>query len=480
MPRPGHERRGRSPHSRKPLEPASGARAPHDQPGAVRRLAMSRTDWTRLSLLPWGRLLAEWPKLNVATLSVRHGDSRHPVLFVEAGRRRYAIKETSPLAAEHEIDALVELRRRGCHTLEPVGIIVATGEPVLAGAVAGHAVYESGDTGYCVTRLAEHVLPQSLLYRYPFTDGNKRLLWNAVAELLLALHEAGVFWGDPSLANVLIDLSGQRLVAVMADAETARIVPGPLDEGARRQDLGAFVESLAWQAEDIRIARGLPEEQRLVTEGDAAYFLSRYVGLRAERQRAAGAPARAEGAFAGIIELERRARRLNALGYGAVRLGRRALHAGISRAGALVETGYPRAEVEVATVRPGWYTRRLHDLLGVRVPRKQAQRIFHHLNVHKWLLSERAGYDVGMETAARDWRTRVHAPLLGFLETYLPGADTATLYAEYAAILDHTWEMSVARRMAVPVEEGAMDYALAAARTRAPDAPRHMGPAPDP
>src|SRR5262249_15787293 len=161
------------------------------------------------------------------------------------------------------------------------GYVVVQGEPVLVGEMGGRPVYESGDTGYCLTRLVERVLPQSVLYRYPFTTANKRLLWSAVAELLLDLHECGAYLADPSLANVLVDLTGQRLTAVMADAETAEVVHGSLSEGLRQQDIEAFVESLEWQAEDIRLARGLPEEQRLVTDEDADYFRSRYVGLRA-------------------------------------------------------------------------------------------------------------------------------------------------------------------------------------------------------
>src|SRR5262249_53581304 len=161
-------------------------------------------------------------------------------------------------AAAHESAVFEELRRRGCRTLEPVGYVVVHGEAIVVGEGAGYAIYESGDTGYCVTRLAERVLPQAILYGYPFTTVNKRLVWSAVAELLLNLHEAGVYWGDPSLANVLIDLRGYRLTALMADAETAEVVSGPLSEGLRRQDVEAFVESLEWQAEDIRIARGLP------------------------------------------------------------------------------------------------------------------------------------------------------------------------------------------------------------------------------
>lgn len=436
----------------------------------LRKVAVARADWTRLRRLPWSQPLEEWPEHGVATLTIRRGESRHPVLFVEAGRRRYAIKETSPEAAQREIHVLEELRRRQCRALEPVGYVVVRGDPVPAGEFAGRPVYISGDTGYCITRLAERVLPQSVLYRYPFSEPNKRLLWNAIAELLVSLHEAGVYWGDPSLANVLMDLSGQRLTAVMADAETAEVISGPLHEGLRRQDLEAFAESLAWQAEDIRLARNLPEDQRLVTDADAAYVLSRYAGLRAARQQQL---ARTGTLFTRLTELEQRIRHINALGYGALMSGTRAVRTGLEEVVATVtlDPASPAeddGEIQVATLRPGWYVRRLRVLLGVRVPRAEAQRIYHHINVHKWLLSERAGRDVGMDAAARDWYEHYHLPLLAFLDSYLPDADTATRYHVYADMLDAIWTTSLREQRPVSLEEGAMDYALATARAESP------------
>jgi hypothetical protein len=434
-------------------------------PPAVRLAALAPSDWSRLKALPWGEPLDTWPEHGVRTLSVRHGESRHAVLFVEAGGRRYAVKETSPWAAEHEIAMLRELSRRGCRTLKPVGHVVVRGEPVPAGEVAGREVFESGDTGYCLTRLADRVLPQSILYRYPFTDANKRLLWSAVAELLLDLHEAGAYWGDPSLANVLIDLSGQRLTAVMADAETAELVQGPVGEGMRRQDVEAFVESLEWQAEDIRLARELPEDQHLVTVGDADYFRSRYAGLRAERQhaiRAATAPL-----YAHALDLHHQMRRLNALGFGVlhiVRLGANAVQEGWSEGASTVTrptSGGDDVGWQAATLRPGWYVRRLRELLGVRAPRPYAQRLYQHLLIHKWLLSEQAGHDVGITFAAQDFFVEYHEPALAFLATYMPDADTYTIYATYLSVLDRAWELSKHEQRVVPFEEAAMAYALA-------------------
>src|SRR5207302_5751355 len=63
--------------------------------------------------LPWNFPLEEWPGHGVVPLSVRRGESRHPVIFVERDGRRYAIKETTPRMAEREIANLHEIERRG-------------------------------------------------------------------------------------------------------------------------------------------------------------------------------------------------------------------------------------------------------------------------------------------------------------------------------------------------------------------------------
>lgn len=445
------------------------ADARRERAGELRAIHIGRQDWLRMRRLPWGVPLERWRDLiGDALLSIRKGESRHEVIFVEAGGRRYAIKETSPEAAEREIHVYEQVAPRHVSTLEPVGWVVICGEPIEVGQMGGRAVYLSGDTGYCVTRLAERVLPQSILYRYPFTDANKRLLWNAIAELLVDLHEAGVYWGDPSLANTLIDLSGQRLTAVMADAETAEVTPGPLSDGLRRQDLDSFVESLIWQAEDIRLARGLDEDTQLITEGDAFYVISRYAGLRADRQ------AQRRERAGGLLALERRLERLNALGYGVLNMRPRrpVRRLALRRAAAYrdeegPDAALPQDELRIATLRPRWYTQRIRDLLGIRVPRAAAMRIYRQLNLHKYLLSERAGRDVGMDAAARDWLIHYHEPLMRFLESYLPSADLTRRYEAYVSILNHTWRMSLEQQRPVPIEEGAMDYALSGERSAA-------------
>src|SRR5207248_3338306 len=55
-------------------------------------------------------------------------------------------------------------------------------------------------------------------------------------------------------------------------------------------DLEAFGESLLWQAEDIRQARGLPEEEEIIDDKDFRYFEHRYQQLRQEHAQLVASP----------------------------------------------------------------------------------------------------------------------------------------------------------------------------------------------
>src|SRR5579859_4653936 len=249
-------------------------------------------DKAKLEGLPWQVQLAEWPQQGVHLLTIRRGESRHPVIFVESQGARYAIKETTPRMAEREIRNLREIDFRGIPTLSPVGTVTVP-EPAIpfeAPQLGGIKQYISGDRGYTITRLAPRVVPHALLYRLPLTKPTKHRLLAAVAVLMVELHEHGVYWGDPSLANVLIRIDGRRILAIMADAETAELFPGPVSDGLREQDLASFGESLSWQAEDLRQARNLPEDTQVISEADFHYFNRRYHWLRREHALISTAP----------------------------------------------------------------------------------------------------------------------------------------------------------------------------------------------
>lgn len=396
---------------------------------------LPRADREALADLPWEAGLEAWPAQGVQAVQARRGESRHTVLFVEAAGRRYAVKETSPEVARHEIRQLQEVRRRGIYALEPVGVVVAPGPLVPVGVVAGVTQYLPGDLGYCITRLAQRVIPQALLYRYPFTPTNRRMLWNAIVALLMELHARGIFWGDPSLANVLIDLSQHQVRAMLADAETVEIFPGPLDERRRQQDLDSLHESLLWTGEDIRQLRGgyddLPSP---ITEEDTAYIREHYAALRQAR---------------GWAQLQH-------LGYAVRELGWQRDQPAEARE----QKEQPPAQPE--TMRPRWYQERIQELLGIRIPRQFARQFYQHLITHQWLMSERAHHEVPLEDAARDWYEHHHLPAITLLSTYFPSeADSLEVYL---GVLEHKWQMSLQAGFEVALEEAALDYALHHAR----------------
>jgi hypothetical protein len=401
---------------------------------------MPKADQEALAGLPWEAGLEEWPALGVQTVYMRRGESRHLVSFVEAGGRRYAVKETSPEMAQQEITQLQEVRRRGIYALEPVGVVVAPGPLVAVGVVAGVTQYVSGDRGYCITRLAQQVIPQALLYRYPFTQPNRRTLWNAIVALLVKLHAHGVFWGDPSLANVLIDLSHHQVRAMLSDAETVEFFPAPLDERRAQQDLEALQESLLWTGEDIRQARGFEDAPSLITEEDTAYISQHYAALRRAR---------------GWAQLQH-------LGY-AIRDLRWQDDPPFEHTHPAGSTSHPsEASSQAETARPRWYQERIQELLGITIPLAFAQQFYRHLITHKWLMSERAQMEVSLEDAAQDWYKRYHLPAITLLRTYFPSESDSL--EVYLGVLEHKWDLSVQAGFEVSLEEAALDYALQHAR----------------
>jgi hypothetical protein len=402
---------------------------------------MDRDDRLRLESLPWHFPLEKWPAHGVIPLMIRRGESRHPVIFVEIEDFRYAIKETTPYMAEREITNLRQIENRGIPVLSAVGSVTVAGQPLLldTNGPGGLPQYTSEDRGYTVTRLAPRVIPHSVLFRVPFTKRTKRHLLGAVAVLLVELHEHGVYWGDPSLANVLIRIDGRRILAIMADAETAELFPGPISDGLREQDIASFGESLIWQAEDLRQERGLPEEEILVDEQDFHYFERRYRWLRREHRALINS-----SSFSTLYQVNRLLEGLNHLGYSL-----------------LSTTGHTLQEF--VTVLPGWYSRRIFNLLGINVPRIYARRFYNMLLGHQAIMSKGEGRDVSIEEAARHWYTHYHLPIILLLRKHLTSKQDPM--QAYFSILQHKWKLSQKAGHEIPLDEAVVDWAMQEAET---------------
>src|SRR6266566_3968441 len=402
---------------------------------------MGKDDKHRLKHLPWHVPLEEWPEHGVIPLTIRQGESRHPVIFVDLEGARYAIKETTPYMAEREIKNLREIENRGIPVLSAVGSVTVATPPILIEehGPGGLPQYTSGDRGYTVTSLTPRVIPHSLLFRLPFAKRTKQRLLGAVAVLLVELHEHGVYWGDPSLANVLIRIDGKRILAIMADAETAELFPGPVSDSLREQDLELFGESLLWQAEDMRQARGLPEEKEIVDDKDFRYFKRRYRLLQREHAQLASSPG-----ITTLFQAEHMLEALNDLGYSLLDMSGHAFQ-------------------QVATVLPGWYQRRIHELLGITIPRQYARRFYNTILGHQAIMSKNEGRDVSVEEAAKDWYTRYHLPAILLLRQQLTNEQDPM--QAYFAIMELKWKMSLKAGYEIPIEEAALDWAMQQAET---------------
>ncbi len=402
---------------------------------------MSADDRHRLEELPWHVPLEEWPAQGIQLLTIRRGESRHPVVFVELQGMRYAIKETTPRMAEREIRNLREIEHRGIPTLSATGTVTVPAPPIALDIpkVYGITQYLSGDRGYTVTRLAPRVVPHVLLYRLPFTTRTKHHLLSAVAVLMIELHEHGIYWGDPSLANALIRIDGKRILAIMADAETAEIFSGPIGEGLREQDLAAFGESLCWQAEDLRQARGLPEDKQILDDSDFRYFEQRYRWLRREHARVTASPN-----FNTVYQVQQFLHTLGQWGFSL-----------------LSTTGYTLQQF--TTVLPGWYQRRIYELLHITMPRIYAQRFYYMILGHQAILSQQEERDISIGEAAKNWYTNYHLPAILLLRQHLTSGQDPM--QAYFAIMQHKWKLSSKAGYEVPLDEAILDWSMKRAET---------------
>lgn len=256
---------------------------------------------------------------------------------------------------------------------------------------------------------------------------------------MIELHEHGVYWGDPSLANALIRIDGKRILGIMADAETAELFPGPISDGLREQDLAQFGESLAWQAEDLRQARGLPEDVQVLDDSDFEYFMRRYRILRREHARLASS----SGAHT-LYQFEHFLQRINRWGF------------------ALLDSAANTVQ-KFTTVLPGWYQRRVYQLLHVTIPRPYAHRFYNLILGHQAIMSQQEERPVDLEEAAHHWYERYHLPTILMLRQRLTSSQDPML--AYFAIMERKWNLSVAAKREIPLEEAILDYFMHRADT---------------
>jgi hypothetical protein len=386
--------------------------------------------------LPWELPLESWTAGRADLRELPIGPSRHLVRFVQDEDRLIALKEEPIEIARREYEVLRRLETLLLPAVLPLGL----------------AELPAGDSAILVTEFLAHSLQyRRLLMRLPAgpSGGRDRLL-DAMASLLVDLHRGGVYWGDCSLANTLFRRDGDRIQAYLVDAETSES-HDRLSDGQREYDLEVLVENVAFGLADLAAfaRRDDPTGQDYddaIREAESVQ--SRYRQLWEELH------AEVELAPGDRYAVEARVRRLNELGFAIDEIelepgpgGRLRFRVAVTtrrfharelerRTGLVVLEGQAkilmndlrqyRSWLEWFEVRPidraegarRWLaevfrptTARLAAVVG---PDRDIIQSYCDVLEHKWLLSEQAGRDVGLETAVRSYlESGAPAPEIG-------------------------------------------------------------------
>ena len=410
-----------------PSDPSSSEAFPH---------LRLRTRDTGLFELPWQRPLAAWTEADAAFRELDVGPSRHLVRFVESGEALFALKEEPLEIARREFAVLRHLEEEGLPAVSATGLAEAP----------------ERDTGILVTDYLAHSLQyRRLLQRFPLGPGAYRdRLLDAMAWLLVDLHGGGVYWGDCSLANTLFRRDGDRIQAYLVDAETSEVHPA-LSDGQREYDLEILGENVAFGLVDLAAVQGREDAADDAIAASAG-VVERYRALWAEVHEAT------ELRPGDRQEVRNRIRRFNELGFTVDELD-------------IVPGSGGRVRVKLAVARRGFHARELRKMTGIVALENQARLLLNDLHEYgAWLQwFERRTIDPAV--IAERWRTEVYEPTIARIATVIePGRDLVQAYCD---LLEHKWLLSERARRDVGIQAALASYIAAGA-------PAPEGPATDP
>lgn len=360
-----------------------------------------------LIALPWDRPLADWAAPDVALRDIAVGPSRHLVRFVESDGELWALKELPPRIAGREYGVLSRLEEMGLNSVRAAGVVF---QPDF-------------DTAILLTRF----LVGSWQYRRlfmrlpPDAPKHRARLFDAMATLLVELHRHGVFWGDCSLANTLFSRDGQVLQAFLVDAETSEVHPG-LSDGQRAHDIDITVDNVGAGLLDMAAKLERPDLQ--------PGFIAEAVGIRDRYEQLWNLlDAKPTFGFADRYRVESTIRKLNELGFAVDEVSLQP-----------VSSGAEDLRLHVAVGDRNFHATQLRRLTGLDVGEGQARILLGDLHAYQGQLCREAGHDVDERTAAQLWVMEVATPTMHRAHRAVGGAGTPI--QAYCDLLEVRWLLS--------------------------------------
>jgi hypothetical protein len=383
--------------------------------------------------LPWELPLAEWPSDTIRFKELPVGPSRHLVRFLCVEDKVFALKELPLEVANREFAVLRHLEAVGLPAVQAIGLSEAPPR----------------DTAVLITDYLEHSLQyRRLMMRFPIGPGPYRSrLLDAMAWLLVDLHRGGVFWGDCSLANTLFRRDGDKIQAFLVDAETSEIHPS-LSDGQRAYDLDILVENVAFGLADLAALQGRDADLDEAIPA-AESVRDRYLALWSELHEE---PAIRPGDRHAVRS---RIRRLNDLGFAVDEVS--------------LEPSPSGAEMRlrVALSNRRFHARELERLTGLTALEGQARLLLNDLREYRVWLEFYDRRSVSESEAAGRWLRDVLEPSLSRLVPVI-GPDRDPLQA-YCDVLEEKWIRSERAGQDVGLDAAIASYIAGGAP--APEAP---------
>ncbi len=381
------------------------------------RIVASRPD-PAIVTLPWSTPLKDWTE---HVVPLPRGLSRHVVRIVRLGSRTYAVKETVEDIAFREYRLLRDLQRIPLPAVIPQGVV--TGRTDSAGNDLPAAL------------LTEHLsfsLPYRSLFSHGLSADNLPSLIDALVVLLVRLHLAGFYWGDVSLSNVLFRRAAGGFSAYLVDAETGELRTN-LSTPMREYDVQVGCENVFAELLDLQASESLTAEVQASEIADLIQL----------RYRALWDELTSEEEFSTdeMWRIQERIERLNDLGFD------------VDELDIVTDFDGDRIRIQPKVVELGHHQRELQALTGLHVEDAQARRLLNDLAAYT------AALDLGRESqavVAGRWLTEIFEPIMAMVPPDARGKlEPAEIYHE---ILVHRWYLSERAGREVSIFEAARDY----------------------
>lgn len=378
--------------------------------------------------LPWHLPLDEWAGKTSRLEELPHGESRHPVVFVNYAGALYAIKEMSGDLAEIEYKLLVQLESASIQAVAPV-------------AWRRSEVPTTPPRGLLITHYLDHSIPYRTLFQHGGLERYRKHLLDAIAGLLVQLHLAGIFWGDCSLSNTLFRRDAGALQAYLVDAETAEIHSKGLTPELRHLELEIMEENIGRELSELLFESAQEGVQPVVNvpPTDAGMYIRlSYQSLWEEiRKEIIITPGE-------NYRIQERIRILNELGFSV-------------RSVEMVELDSGSQVILRPTVTDRTFHRdQLFSLTGLDSEEMQARMMMNEILQLQATLSRRENRSVPLNVAAYHWQNNIYLPTVTHLRNMV---DESTNEVElYCEVLENKWYLSERARHDVGHEVAALDY----------------------